>query len=84
MGEVPGHALYYLFYTVECASCAKALNKPTEVFLHAYWLCILSYTKNGQTKLEALYVKSNVDFSEHNFRECFATVGLQKHTQVQA
>ena len=56
MGEVPGQIYIIYFYTVECASCAKALNKPTEVFLHAYWLCILSYTKNGQTKLEALYV----------------------------
>ena len=24
------------FYTVECASCAEALNMPIKVFLHAY------------------------------------------------
>ena len=51
-----GTLSFIYFYTVECVSCAEALNKPTEVFLHAYWLCILSYTKNGQTKLEALYM----------------------------
>ena len=55
-GKCLGTLSIIYFYTVECASCAEAPNKPTEVFLHAYWLCIVSYTKNGQTKLEALYI----------------------------
>ena len=58
-GKCQGTLSIIYFYTVECASCAEALNKPTKVFLHAYWLCILlSYTKNGQTKLEALYCET--------------------------
>ena len=57
MGKCQGALSVIYFYMVECASCAEALNKPVEVFLHVYWLRILtcSYTKNGQTKLEALH-----------------------------
>ena len=35
-GKCQGTLSIIYFYMVECASCAEALNKPIEVFLHAY------------------------------------------------
>ena len=44
-GKCLGTLSIIYFHMVECASCAEALNKPVEVFLHAYLVCILSYKK---------------------------------------
>ena len=35
-GKCQGALSIIYFYMVECASCAEALNKPIEVFLHVY------------------------------------------------
>ena len=37
-GKCQGALSIIYFYMVECASCAEALNKPIEVFLHAYFM----------------------------------------------
>ena len=47
------------FYVVECASCTKVLNRHIKVFFACILLHSLSYTKNGQTKPEALYMPYN-------------------------
>ena len=41
-GGVPVRTFYYFFYTVECASCTKALNKPVTVFcMHTSYIVLV-------------------------------------------
>ena len=42
-GKCQGTLSIIYFYTVECASCAEALNKPTEVFcMHTSYVSLVT------------------------------------------